>query len=108
MLHLMKEVIEITEKLCQALQQKSQDVACSNAIDLVSTTKALLQNIRDTGWDSLLLKVKSFCETHNVKVPTMSNFYVAKGGQARHQQDRNMIEHHYRVDIFIAMINSQL
>ena len=105
-LHLMKEVMEITDKLCQALQRKSQDIL--NAIDLVSNTKALLQNMRDTGWDSLLLKVKSFCETHNVEVPTMSDFYVARVGRARHQQDRNTIEHHYRVDIFIAMIDSQL
>ena len=38
-LHLMKEIMEITEDLCQALQYKSQDTL--NAMHLVSTTKHL-------------------------------------------------------------------
>ena len=39
-LHLMKEIMGITDVLCQALQQKSQDI--SNAQNLVSATKALI------------------------------------------------------------------
>ena len=40
-LHLMKEIMGITDILCQALRQKSQDI--SNAQNLVSATKALIQ-----------------------------------------------------------------
>jgi hypothetical protein len=39
-LHIMKNVIGITDMLCQALQQKSQDIL--NPIHLVTTTKTLI------------------------------------------------------------------
>ena len=35
--------MEITNKLCQALQSQSQDIL--NAMHLVSSTKALIQNL---------------------------------------------------------------
>ncbi|XP_028112903.1 zinc finger MYM-type protein 1-like [Camellia sinensis] len=59
-LHLMKEILEITDLLCQALQCRSQDIL--NAMNLVSSTKALLQKFRDDKWDALLANVQSFCE----------------------------------------------
>ena len=46
-MHLMKEIITITNILCQALQRKSLDVP--NALHLVSNTKVLLQKLRDDG-----------------------------------------------------------
>jgi hypothetical protein len=39
-LHLMKELMEITDLLCTKLQQKSQDIV--NAMDDVATTKRLI------------------------------------------------------------------
>ena len=39
-LHLEKETMEITDKLCKALQSQSQDIL--NAMHLVSSTKALI------------------------------------------------------------------
>ena len=36
-LHLMKEIMGITDVLCQVLQQKSQDIL--NAMNMVHTTK---------------------------------------------------------------------
>ena len=39
-LHLMKEIMRITNVLCQVLQQHSQDLL--NAMHLVSTTKSLI------------------------------------------------------------------
>ncbi|XP_020266811.1 zinc finger MYM-type protein 1-like [Asparagus officinalis] len=44
-LHLMSEIMGITDFLCQTLQRKSQDI--SNAMELVSSTKRLLQELRD-------------------------------------------------------------
>ena len=82
-LHLMKEIMEITELLCQALQCQSQDIL--NAMHLVSSTKALIQKLRDVGWDALLTKVKSFCEARNIDVPDLNARYVARRGRARHQ-----------------------
>jgi len=39
-LHLMQELMEITDLLCRKLQQKSQDII--NAMDDVATTKRLI------------------------------------------------------------------
>ncbi|XP_008235741.1 PREDICTED: uncharacterized protein LOC103334540 [Prunus mume] len=105
-LHLMKEVMEITNDLCQALQCQSQDII--NAMNLVSSTKALIQELRDDGWDSLLTKVNSFCEARNIDILDMNARYVARRGRARHQQDDFTIKHYYMIDIFYATIDSQL
>jgi hypothetical protein len=52
--------------------------------------------------------VKSFCEKRNIDVPDMNAHYIERRGRARHQQANFTIEHHYRVDIFCAAIDSQL
>ena len=66
-LHLMKEIMGITDILCQALQCASQDIL--NAIHLVSSTKGLLQKLRDDGWVALLATIKEFCVARNLDVP---------------------------------------
>jgi hypothetical protein len=43
----MKNVMGFTYVLCQALQQKSQDIL--NVMDLVTTTKTLIHKLRDNG-----------------------------------------------------------
>ena len=57
MLYLMHKIMGITDLLCRALQQKYLDIL--NAMDLVSTTKELLQTLRVDGFDILLKHVKS-------------------------------------------------
>ncbi|KAH1031245.1 hypothetical protein J1N35_043419 [Gossypium stocksii] len=103
-LHLVKEIMGITDILCQLLQQKSQDTV--NAMYLVSSTKTLIQKLREDGWDNLLKVVKAFCEKHNIEVFNMDSPYVVKCGHHQHV-DFN-IEHRYRVEIFNAIIDSQL
>jgi hypothetical protein len=51
-LHLIKETMQITDHLCQELQSKSQDIL--NAMNLVSSTKASIQQYRGDKWDDLL------------------------------------------------------
>ena len=46
-LHLEKETMEITDKLCQALQSQSQDIL--NVMHLVSSTKDLSKNLEMMG-----------------------------------------------------------
>ncbi|KAH9697195.1 TTF-type domain-containing protein [Citrus sinensis] len=75
-LHLMKEIMAITDILCQALQSKSQDIL--HAMHLVSSTKALMQKFRDNGWITLLNQVKSFCEARNIDISEMNAHYVAR------------------------------
>ncbi|KAI8533309.1 hypothetical protein RHMOL_Rhmol11G0287300 [Rhododendron molle] len=85
MLHLMKEIMLITDSLCQALQCKTQDIL--NAMNLVSSTKELLQKLRDDGWDALNSNVILFCEARNIDISDMNGRYIERGGRARHQQD---------------------
>ncbi|XP_073131433.1 uncharacterized protein [Henckelia pumila] len=105
-LHLMKEIMGITDILCQALQSKSQDII--NAMKLVSSTKNLLQQMRENKLDDLIVKVKSFCEVRNIDIPDFSAPYIDRRGRSRLCQDNFSIEHHYQVDVFYVVIDSQL
>ncbi|CAH9119282.1 unnamed protein product, partial [Cuscuta europaea] len=104
LLHLIKEIMSITDLLCQHLQKKSQDII--NAMHLVSSTKMLIQKLREGGWDNFLEIVKVFCQKHEIEVPNMKSPYVVK--RKRHDQEGFDIERHYRVDMFYAAIDSQL
>ncbi|XP_073121656.1 uncharacterized protein [Henckelia pumila] len=105
-LHLMKKILEISNLLCQALQLQSQDIL--NAMHFVSSTKFLIQNLRDDGWDELVANVKSFCEAVNISMPDFSAQYIARRGRARHQQDEITVELHFKVNLFNAVKDSQL
>ncbi|XP_019438936.1 PREDICTED: zinc finger MYM-type protein 1-like [Lupinus angustifolius] len=105
-LHMMKEIMGITDCLCQALQLKSQDIV--NAMQLVRTTKELIQKLTDGGWQSLLKTITLFCEQHDIYIPDFNNAYIAREGRARHQKDHITFEHHYRVNIFLTTIDKQL
>ena len=105
-LHVVKAILGITDILCQALQQKSQDIL--NAMHHVSTTRALILKMREDGWDSFLETTKSFCEKYEIDVPDMSGLYIMGLGRSCHQEDQITIEHHYRSDLFTATIDSQL
>ncbi|XP_019173025.1 PREDICTED: uncharacterized protein LOC109168456 [Ipomoea nil] len=105
-MHLMRKVLEISNMLCQALQLQSQDIL--NAMHLVASTKLLIQKLRDSGWDELISSVKSFCENVNITVPDFDAKYIARRGRTRNQQDELTVGHHYKVDIFNAVIDSQL
>ncbi|KAK1362664.1 hypothetical protein POM88_047138 [Heracleum sosnowskyi] len=52
-LHMMHKIMGVTDLLCRALQHKSLDIV--SAMDLVSTTKALLLTLREEGFDHLLV-----------------------------------------------------
>ncbi|XP_061360340.1 uncharacterized protein LOC133304340 [Gastrolobium bilobum] len=101
---LMKEIMGITEILCQALQQKSQDIL--NAMQLVSSTKELIQELRDDGWKRILESVVNFSKLHEIDVPDLNAQYIE--GRGRRQHDQITIEHHYHFDIFNSTIDFQL
>ncbi|KAL6538095.1 hypothetical protein OROGR_012083 [Orobanche gracilis] len=105
-LHLEKEIMEITDLRCQALQRQDQDIF--NALRLVASTKLLLQKMKDKSWNDLLSVVKSFCQVRNIDIPDLSSSYRSRGPRARNEQGDHTLEHHYRVDIFYEAINCQL
>ena len=105
-LHMMKEIMGITDGLCQALQKQSQDIL--NVMQLVCSTKILIQKLRDDGWQNLLKGVVFFCEQHDIDIPDFNSTYVARHGRSRHQKDHFTMEHHFRVNIFLIIVDKQL
>jgi glycine cleavage system regulatory protein len=104
-LHIMKNVMGITDVLCQALQQKSQDIL--NVMHLVTTTKTLIQKLRDDDWETLLEEVTSFCKHQDIEVPDMDACFSSVR-RSRRKTKSITVEHYYRVDIFTAIIDQQL
>ncbi|KAL9690549.1 hypothetical protein QQ045_010951 [Rhodiola kirilowii] len=104
-MHLMREVLDISSCLCNALQLQSQDIL--NAMSLVTYSKSLLQKLRDDGWSNLVESVKTFCGKVNIEVPDFSAQRKTKRG-ASHQRNGITVEHYYKVYIFYTVIDSQL
>ncbi|XP_057443895.1 uncharacterized protein LOC130736055 [Lotus japonicus] len=60
--------------------------------------------LRYCGLDALLEDVRSFCDSRSIEVPDMSSSfsYIIR---SRRQKDKVTIEHHYRIDVFNAVID---
>ncbi|XP_072081065.1 uncharacterized protein [Arachis hypogaea] len=92
--------------LCQVLQRKNQDIL--NALTLVSTTKTLIQRMRESSWEAFIKEVILFCEKHEVEVPDMNALHIPRRGRTRKIVDQISVEHHYHVNLFLAVIDTQL
>ncbi|KAI5314487.1 hypothetical protein L3X38_043663 [Prunus dulcis] len=104
-LFFMRSILGATNDLSQALQRKDQNI--ENAMTLVKVCKDQLQHMRENAFEALLDQVSSFCAKHDILVPNMDDAYVA---QWRSHRRAPIITHlyHYRVDIFIQIIEWQL
>ncbi|XP_057734601.1 uncharacterized protein LOC130950057 [Arachis stenosperma] len=105
-LHLMRNILEVSHDLCQTLQRKNQDIF--NALTLVSTTKTLIQRMRESSWEAFIKEVILFCEKHEVEVPDMNALHIPRRGRTRKIVDQISVEHHYHVNLFLAVIDTQL
>ena len=74
-------------------------------MDDVKTTKLLIQKLRDNGWIKLKADVLSFCEKHGVKTPQFGELYVDFVNSRA--EDESTVEHHYRCDIFMVVVDQQ-
>ncbi|XP_062025519.1 uncharacterized protein LOC133741817 [Rosa rugosa] len=99
----MHDVMKITDFLYQSLQKKAIDIL--NALNFLSITKSKLQDMREDGWDDLIMRVETFCCEHDIIMPDMSAPYK-KSLRACEQNITN--EHYYRVNILNAVIDFQL
>ena len=86
------------------MQQKSQDIL--NVMHLVTTTKTLIQKLRDDGSEILLEEVTSFCKHQDIEVSDIDACFSSVG-QSLHKKSV-IVEHHYRVNIFTSIIDQQL
>ena len=78
---------------------KSIDIL--NAMDLVSTTKALLQTLRDAGFDLLFANVQSVCTKYEIDIPHMNASYK-KATSRSCQQEMHYLRSqlkHYQIDV---------
>ncbi|XP_022860389.1 uncharacterized protein LOC111380945 [Olea europaea var. sylvestris] len=97
-LHLMHRIMRISDVLCQAFQRRSQDIL--TALRFVSTTKQLLQKLRDEDWEEFLQEVKSFCSKNNITIPDLEGLY-----NTGRSSDETTIEHYYHYDVFNEAID---
>ncbi|XP_031256009.1 uncharacterized protein LOC116113999 [Pistacia vera] len=104
-LHLMKDILGLTSELSQVLQRGDQDIV--NAMKLVGLCKQRLQMMREGGWDSFLCQVSSFCVKHNIDVPYMDDMFLPLGQPRRKAQEITNL-HHYRVELYYAILDMQL
>lgn len=104
-LHLMKNLLGITHQLSQALQRRDQDIV--NAMNLVTLSKQQLQEMRDSGWDSLLNQIVVFCEKYDIDVTNMDDIYLPSG-RSRRRAPKLTNLHYYQVDLFYDVIDMQL
>jgi len=101
----MKELMGITDLLCKKLQHKSQDIV--NAMHDVATTKKLIQNLRDHGWNGFISDVTSFCNKQGIIISNLNGFY-ADYIRSR-AENETTVEHHYWYDILqLQLINKHI
>jgi hypothetical protein len=104
-MHLMIELLSITDRLSCALQRKDQDIV--EAMQLIIDVKEQLQDMRDNEWDPLFKRAKTFCDKNEIEVPDMDKEINARGTSTRRKQKvTNM--HFYHVEIFLAAIDAIL
>jgi hypothetical protein len=78
-------------------------------MDLVRSTKHLIQDLRDDGWDELLSNVTSFCQRHDIEIPDLNDVHsTTRFGRSRLEENQVTIEHYFRVEIFFTTIDKQL
>ncbi|XP_048493314.1 uncharacterized protein LOC104902776 [Beta vulgaris subsp. vulgaris] len=76
---------------------------------MLDVTKINLQEIRDEGWDSHMEKVISFMAKYDIEVPSMEGKYVIPKRRlfrGKGLQVSNL--HHFRVEVFLSVIDLQL
>ncbi|CAN1750396.1 Zinc finger MYM-type protein 1 [Linum perenne] len=105
MMKLMIEVLAITNALSIALQNKDQDIV--NAIHLVNVSKRRLQELRDSGWDTLFQETIKFCIEESIEVPNSNDIYVRRG-KSKRIRERVTCLHHFRVEVFYTVIDMKL
>ncbi|KAI5322811.1 hypothetical protein L3X38_031883 [Prunus dulcis] len=89
-LHLLKEIMGLTDILCRELQYKPQDIV--NAMNLVGTTKDVLEKLRLNGWETFIGKVDLFCKKHDIDMPDMNAQYKVGTGRSCQQKDNITVD----------------
>ncbi|KAL7588201.1 hypothetical protein Lser_V15G38926 [Lactuca serriola] len=101
-LHMMYGILHLTGTLSKQLQRKDLDIL--EAASMVRGTMEALQSCRNIGFDSILPKVSSFCETHEIDTLDMEELYIG----ARNRRTTKTNRFHFEVEIFNTVVDMQL
>nr|ABA96045.1 hAT dimerisation domain-containing protein, putative [Oryza sativa Japonica Group] len=101
-MHLVIDMLSITDDLSRALQRKDQDIV--EAMSLLKDVKELLQ---ENGWEPLLNRGISFYNKHVIKVPKMDKEVNERGASTR-RRHKVTNKHYYHVEIYLAAIDAIL
>ncbi|XP_073154158.1 uncharacterized protein [Henckelia pumila] len=97
----LKHLMEHSPNTCsQALEKKSQDIL--TAMRFVYTTKNIIQELREDGWEDFLQEVTTFFSKHDVYLPDFDSSY--RIGRSR-GHEYPTVEHHYHFDVFNKAID---
>jgi len=95
-LHLMLNILTITNVLSNVLQRKDQDIV--NAVNCVRSTRSHLDKVRRDGWEQTLGEVYAFCDEHDISKLEMDEPYIDPTRPRKKSRITNM--HHCQVDCF--------
>ncbi|XP_052624997.1 uncharacterized protein LOC111916201 [Lactuca sativa] len=101
-LHMMYDILHLTGTLSKQLQRKDLDIL--EAASMVRGTMVTLQSFRNIGFASILPKVSSFCETHEIDTLDMEELYIG----ARNRRTTKTNRFHFEVEIFNTVVDMQL
>lgn len=96
-LHLMKNVLGITNELSNCLQERDRNII--QAMHHIETVKILLKDLKENGWEKFAQEVETFCKVNTIPVPNMEETMPRA---IRHKRDGTVVTRHhfYRVEIF--------
>ncbi|XP_074351341.1 uncharacterized protein LOC141690435 [Apium graveolens] len=99
-----KDTASLTRKdgICSVLSNQNLDIQNRKGKVMMK------QKLQNEGWDEILSDVKIFYEKVSIPLPHMSDGYVEMNGRACHQHDQFTVEDHYKIDIFLAVVDTQL
>lgn len=74
---------------------------------LVDISKHRLQRLRDSGWESLLGEVSSFCTAHAISISNMEEMFSSKE-RSQHMVQEITNLYHYHIDLLYTIVNMLL
>ncbi|WVZ54228.1 hypothetical protein U9M48_005058 [Paspalum notatum var. saurae] len=95
-LHLMIQLLGITNDVSQCLQRKDQNIV--RAIALIGITLDKINDVRQHGWDELFVEVKDFSVINQIIIPDMEDKLTIRG-RSRDRGGQHYY-HHFKNDIF--------
>ena len=104
-LHIMYEVLGITNDLCELLQFRDQEII--QAMFALDECKQELAKLRAEKWEQILGAVVSFCEKEKIAVPSLAARYDP--GRCRPDFDPPITNtQYYQCQVFNVIIDGQL